>query len=84
MGDALAIDHEDVVLDGLLRLRVARRLGFETVPVRIVAPADETEYVLRSGLHRRHLTKSQLAALVLELEQYRQTRTEAGRRRGRT
>ena len=79
--DALAINHEDVVLDGHLRLRVAQRLGFETVPVRIVAPADETEYVLRSGLHRRHLTKSQLAALVLELEQYRQTRTEAERRR---
>jgi len=37
-----------VVLDGRARLRAARELGFEQVAVRVLAPADECEHMLRA------------------------------------
>jgi len=70
------------VLDGRQRLRVALELGLEQVQVRIVAPADELDHMLRAAILRRQLTASQKAALVLELEleRYEQLRGEAADR----
>jgi N6-adenosine-specific RNA methylase IME4 len=76
----IEITAENVVLDGRQRLRAALELGRATVPVTVVAVADELDHMLRASIHRRHLTESQRAALVLELEEYIQAR-ENGRRR---
>ncbi|MDX6413667.1 MAG: hypothetical protein QOH23_1077, partial [Gaiellaceae bacterium] len=64
----LEISEEGKVLDGRHRLQAARELGIDTVPVRIVAPADEHEHVLLAALQRRHLSASQKAALAVELD----------------
>lgn len=68
------------VLDGHLRLRAALELGLESVPVRIVEPADELEYMVLAALQRRQLDAGQRAALALQLEQYQQTAQQAKRR----
>jgi N6-adenosine-specific RNA methylase IME4 len=77
----LEITAENVVLDGRERLKAARELGIEQLPVRIVAPGDEREYMLLCALKRRQLTASQRAALALELECYRELRGEGSKRR---
>jgi N6-adenosine-specific RNA methylase IME4 len=60
----------NVVLDGRQRLRAASELGQETVPVRLVEPADELDYMYRAAIFRRELTASQRAALVVERSEY--------------
>jgi len=66
----LAITKDCVVLDGRHRLQVAFDLGLETVPVRVVDPEDEVDFMLSAALQRRQLTPSQRAALVLVLTDY--------------
>src|SRR5947207_9145824 len=66
----LEINSNLEVLDGHLRLRAALELGYESVPVRLVEPADELEYMVLAALQRRQLDAGQRAALALELEQY--------------
>jgi N6-adenosine-specific RNA methylase IME4 len=73
----LEATSESVLLDGRARLQAARELGHEHVPVRIVAPEDEVEYMVRAALLRRHLSASQKAALALELVRYEELRDEA-------
>jgi N6-adenosine-specific RNA methylase IME4 len=68
----LDISAEGEILDGRHRYRAAQELGWETVPVQVVEPAEPVAYMLRSALHRRQLTPSQRAALALELEQLQQ------------
>jgi N6-adenosine-specific RNA methylase IME4 len=75
------ITSAGVVLDGRERLQAAQGLGIGELPVRVVAPADEQEYMLLCALKRRQLSASQRAALALELELYRQLREEGERRR---
>jgi N6-adenosine-specific RNA methylase IME4/ParB-like chromosome segregation protein Spo0J len=77
----LEITTEDVLLNGRERLRAARELGLDRLPVRVVAPADEVEYMILAALNRRQLTASQRAALALELDSYRQLQEDATRRR---
>jgi N6-adenosine-specific RNA methylase IME4/ParB-like chromosome segregation protein Spo0J len=79
----LEVNSSGVVLDGRQRLRAARELALERVPVRIVKPADELLYIVRAALHRRHLSASQRAALAVELEEFRraEARRNSGRRR---
>ena len=69
-----------VVLDGRARLRAARELGFEHVAVRVLAPADECEHMLRAALLRRQLSASQRAALALKLLPYEELREQAQKR----
>jgi excisionase family DNA binding protein len=76
----IELNAEGVVLDGRQRLRAARELGRETVPVRVVDVIDELEYMLRAALFRRQLSASQRAALVLELDEYAALRREASER----
>jgi len=76
--DITAAGH---VLDGRHRHRVALALGLDSVPVRVVDPPDEVEYMLLAALQRRQLSASQRAALALELEEYRTTRTHAAHRK---
>jgi N6-adenosine-specific RNA methylase IME4/ParB-like chromosome segregation protein Spo0J len=76
----IEITKEDVVLDGRQRLRAARELGHESVPVRIVEPDDQLDYMLRAALLRRQLNASQRAALVVEFERYRELKTEGKKR----
>jgi len=66
----LAITKDGVVLDGRHRLRIALELGLDQVPVRVVDPDDEVDFMLSAALQRRQLTPSQRAALVLILTDY--------------
>jgi ParB-like nuclease domain len=77
----LEITAAGVVLDGRHRHRVALALGLETVPVRVIDPPDQLEYMLLAAFQRRHLDTGQRAFLVLELEGYRQRRAEAALRK---
>jgi N6-adenosine-specific RNA methylase IME4 len=58
-----------VVLDGRHRLRAAQELGLQTVPVRHVSLNGEsaTEYVVKSAVHRRHLTDDQRVMIAARL-----------------
>src|ERR1700674_3395382 len=67
----LEINGDDVVLDGHVRLQAARELDLAEVPVRIVAPPDEVEYLLLAALQHRQLSPSQRAALAAEIDLYR-------------
>jgi N6-adenosine-specific RNA methylase IME4 len=78
--DPLHVTAVGVVLDGRSRLRAAAELGLEQLPVQIVAPEDEREYMLLRVLRRLHLSSSRKAALALELEDYRPLRAEAKQR----
>lgn len=76
----LDITPAGVVLDGRHHLRAARELNLRRVPARIVTPQDETGYILRAALQRRHLTSSQIAAIVVGLDDYRHTRRTSRQR----
>lgn len=78
----LEITAAGVVLDGRERLNAARELGLTRVPVRVVAPHDQLDYMLRAAIQRRQLSASQRAALTIELHQYQQLAAE-GRERQR-
>ncbi len=77
------------VLDGRHRLKAARELGLESVPAGLAAsePGDETGYMIRAALHRRHLSDDQRAVLAARLaeamgvERGRAQRQEAVRSR---
>jgi len=77
----LAVTAEGVVLDGRARLAAAGLLCLQQVPVQLLQPADEQEYMLSAALLRRHLSASQQAAVAIELAEYRVAREEAERRR---
>src|SRR5687767_11030465 len=62
----LDITAVGIVLDGHQRLRAARELSLPSVPVRIVSPEDEVEYMLLAAMRRRQLSPSQRAALAVE------------------
>jgi N6-adenosine-specific RNA methylase IME4/ParB-like chromosome segregation protein Spo0J len=73
----LEVNADRVVLDGRHRLRCARELGLEQVPVRVVSAENELSYMLRAALHRRQLSPSQRAALILEDEGLQNLEAEA-------
>jgi N6-adenosine-specific RNA methylase IME4 len=77
IADPLAITKDGVVLDGRHRLQIALELGLDYVPVRIVEPDDEVDYMLSAALQRRQLSPSQRAALVLILADYLATKAAA-------
>lgn len=77
----LEVTAAGVVLDGRMRHRAAMALGLEALPVRIVSPPDEVEYMLLAALHRCHLKPSQRAALALEVRAYRERAEHAEVRR---
>jgi N6-adenosine-specific RNA methylase IME4/ParB-like chromosome segregation protein Spo0J len=79
--EPLEITANDIVLNGRERLAVANELGLEYVPARLVSPPDEVEHIILGALQRRHLSASQRAALALDLDHYRQLRTDAETRR---
>jgi ParB-like chromosome segregation protein Spo0J len=76
----LEITQTSVLLDGRSRLHAALELGQEHVPVRVVAPEDEVEYMVRAAIERRQLTPSQTAALIVEWSKFSELR-EAGVKR---
>lgn len=63
--------EEGVVLDGRHRLRAARELGLERVPVTDVELRGQTPvgYMLLAAVRRRHLTDDQRAMLAEEIRQ---------------
>jgi len=75
--EPLEIASDGRVLNGRERLAAAAELGIEQLPVRIVQPEDEVEYIILAALKRRHLTPSQRAALALELDVYKELAAEA-------
>jgi N6-adenosine-specific RNA methylase IME4/ParB-like chromosome segregation protein Spo0J len=76
----IEITANDVVLDGRQRLRAARELELNSVPVRVVDVLDEADYMLRAAVLRRQLSESQRAALAVRLGKYHQLRAEAKQR----
>jgi N6-adenosine-specific RNA methylase IME4/ParB-like chromosome segregation protein Spo0J len=76
----LEISADNVVLDGHQRLRAASELQLEQLPVRMIAPPDELEYMYKAALERKHLTASQRAALAVELEEHQQLSEHAHQR----
>lgn len=75
MHDALIVTEENAdgvrtVLSGHNRLNVARVLGKETVPVRVLRfprPEYETRFMIRDNLLRRQLNPEQVKALIVKL-----------------
>ncbi|MHB8325458.1 MAG: DNA-methyltransferase [Candidatus Dormibacteria bacterium] len=57
------------VLDGRHRLRAARELALAAVPTApaLCEPGDESGFMLRAALHRRHLSDDQRAMLAYRL-----------------
>lgn len=76
----LDILADGTVLDGRTRLSIARVLGIETLPVRVVDPADPYDFMVRAAFMRRDLTKSQKAMLSLELPEFQKAKAEAAER----
>src|SRR5438876_48671 len=76
----LEITRQGVVLDGRHRLRAARQLGLARVPVRVVDTHDQVGYIAQAAINRRHLSASQRAAVVVELEEYERERERASAR----
>jgi N6-adenosine-specific RNA methylase IME4 len=66
----LEVTAEGIVLDGRQRLRAARDIRLDAVPVRVVKAEDELDYMFRAAIMRRQLTPSQRAALVVERDEY--------------
>jgi len=79
----LDITEAGLVLDGRHRLNAARELGLDDVPVRVVAPEDELEYMLTMAIERRQLSAGQRAALVLERAEYQRAQADARERKTR-
>lgn len=77
----LEINEAGMVLDGRHRLRAARALDLERVPVRVVSPADEVEHMVLGTLQQRHLSQSQKACLAVRLTSHRQARAAGEARR---
>jgi len=67
----LDITRDGVIVDGHLRHGVALSLDLPEVPVRVVEPADEVEYMYRVNLQRLHLTTGQRALMVIERDEFR-------------
>jgi N6-adenosine-specific RNA methylase IME4 len=61
----LDITPAGVVLDGRHRLQAARDTNQRRVPIRIVTPEDEVDYLVRRAVLRRQLTPSQRAAIIV-------------------
>ena len=78
--EPLEMTADGVVLNGRERLAAAKRLGLDQVPVRVIDPPDPVEHVILAALQRRHLSASQRAALALELDRYRELKSEANQR----
>ena len=76
----LEITSDGIVLDGRERLRAARELGLERLPVLVINPVDQVEHIILCALQRRHLSASQRAAFALELDRYRDLRAAAATR----
>jgi ParB-like chromosome segregation protein Spo0J len=76
----LDITEASVLLDGRSRLQAALELGQEQVPVRVVDPADEVEYMVLAAIERRHLTPSQTAALLVEWNRFAELRAAGAKR----
>jgi N6-adenosine-specific RNA methylase IME4 len=73
----LEVTSDGVVLDGHERLAIARSLGLEHVPTRLVEADDERAYILGAALFRKHLNPGQRALLALDLDSTEQERIEA-------
>jgi hypothetical protein len=87
----LDILADGTVLDGRTRLAIARTLGLDAVPVRVVAPDDPVDYMVRAALLRRHLTTAQrrhlndvLRGLVTEVRTHPRTGEEMRMGMGQT
>jgi N6-adenosine-specific RNA methylase IME4 len=76
----LDVTKRGVVLDGIERLRAATELGLNKVPVRIVAPKNQLEYRAICAIHRRDLSASQRAMIVVELAEFLDARGEGKQR----
>ncbi|WP_231911579.1 MT-A70 family methyltransferase [Candidatus Nitrosocaldus cavascurensis] len=66
----LVINPKKVLLDGYTRLRIAKELGIEKVPIAMVDTAseiEEKELILTLNAYRRHLNTAQKVEIALKL-----------------
>jgi N6-adenosine-specific RNA methylase IME4 len=76
--EPLTVTTEGIVLDGRHRLRAARELRLERLPVRVIAAVgDEVEFMVRAAASRRQLSESRRAVMAVEFASY-----QADRERG--
>ena len=68
------IIYENQILDGWHRYKIACELNLlDIIDLVQLSPAiNPTDYVVSQNLHRRHLTPSQRAQIVVEANEYRQ------------
>ena len=68
------IIYENQILDGWHRYKIACELNLlDTIDlVQLPLAINPTDYVVSQNLHRRHLTPSQRAQIVVEANEYRQ------------
>lgn len=67
---ALQVDEEDRVIDGRGRLKAAKQLQIEEVPVRVRKQEEVFGIIVGSLVQRRHYTKGQLAYVTYPLMQH--------------
>jgi N6-adenosine-specific RNA methylase IME4/ParB-like chromosome segregation protein Spo0J len=82
----LLTSSDDLVLDGHTRLKLAKELGLETVPViRVPVGAERTwlhTIQIALNLHRRHLNELQRVALGTSLEKLEREKAKARHKEG--
>jgi N6-adenosine-specific RNA methylase IME4 len=78
--EPLSVTPAGVVLDGRHRLRAAIDLNLPSIAVRVVSPRDEIGFIVNAAVHRRHLTPSQIAAIIVQLPDYAATLTASQQR----
>ena len=89
--EGLRVTPGGIVLDGRHRLRAARHLKLERVPclvIRLRGEEARIQYMVEASLTRRHLSASQKAAIVVDLDAHKEeqaaakARKRAGGRKG--
>ena len=77
--DHVIITYEGKILDGWHRYKIAKKVDrLEELVFKPLTVFDPSKYVMSKNLHRRHLTESQRAQIVVEAHQWG---TGAGRRK---
>jgi len=87
----IVVNDDYEIIDGYSRYYIAREIGLEEIPCKVISFKDkfeEQEYIILSNLHRRHLNNAQKAEIGLKLleieeERARERQKELGQQLGK-